>query len=271
MNIDTVETAQACLRLLGRGSRIPLHVFIAGSAGDMDKFTRLLDKVTHLFKLLSRFGPNIVRCQIWDPSDKMCNILKGRASTLEYLRIGTTGRTSVFSGPLPSLRTMVLATSNNRLWNASVFPALSNLSLTYAGGPTKTSLKALIHLLQNIPQLENLHLNSFCHWVFRNGFLPASGLVSTALCKISFTDCDFSPVLQYVHAPNLQSFLVYGTCPNDGTAPLPFFEDPALLWHVQTVPILEKPQLCNIAAIARQGPTKRFLSLGTFQALWGEK
>ena len=260
-NSATVETAQACLRLLGRGSKIPLHLFIAGSEGDMDKFTRLLDKVTRLFKLLSRFGPNIVRCQVWDPSDKMCDILKSRASTLEYLCIGTTGRTSVFSGPLPSLRTMVLATSNSKLWNAGVFPVLSNLSLTYAGDSTETSLRSLIHLLQSLPQLENLHLNSFRHWVSRDGFLPTSGLVSTVLRKISFTNCDFSPVLQYVCAPNLQSFIIYGIRPNDGTTSLPFFQDPALFWHVQAIPILEKPQLRNIAAIARQGPTKRFLSI----------
>ncbi|KAF9780923.1 hypothetical protein BJ322DRAFT_1023605 [Thelephora terrestris] len=260
-NVSTVETAQACLRLLGRGSKIPLHVFIAGSEGDMDRFTRLCDKVTRLFKRLSGFGPSIVRCQVWDPSDKMCNMLKGRASALGYLRIGVTGRTSVFCGPLPSLRAMALTTSHSKLWNASTSPALSNLSLSYAGDPTRTSLRALIQLLQGLPQLQNLHLENFRHWVFRNPFLPKSGMVSTTLRKISFTDCDFAPVLQHLCAPNLRAFLIYGTRPNDNTTSLPLFHDPALLWRIQTPPLLETPGLGSIAAVARQEPTRRFFTI----------
>jgi hypothetical protein len=260
-NFSSVETAQACLRLLGGGSKIPLHVFIAGSKGDMDKVTRLCGKVTCLLKRLSRFGPYIVRCRVWDPSDKTCDVLKGGASTLEYLRIGITGRTSIFSGPFPSLRTMALATSNSKLWNASVFPALSNLSLSYAGDPTRTSLKALIHLLQGLPKLQNLCLNNFRHWVSRNRLLPKSGLVSTTLRKISFTNCDFPPVLQYLHAPNLQSFLIYGTRLDNDDDPLPFFQDPSLLWRMRTSPALRTRGLHNIAAIARQEPAKRFLTI----------
>ena len=264
-NVCTVETAQACLRLLGRDSRIPLRVFITGSKGDMDRFTRLCEKVTHLFKCLSQFGPNITRFQVWDPSDKMWDIIKGRASTLEYLRIGVTGRTSVFSGPLPSLHTMVLTTSNSKLWRpdtrVSGLPALSKLSLSYAGDPTRISLRALIHLLQGLPQLQDLHLGNFRQWVFRNGFLPKSGLVSTTLRKISFANCDFPPVLQYLCAPNLRTFLIHGNLPNDGSTPLPFFQDPTLLWRTQTAPVLEKRGLCYIAAIARQEPTKRSIAI----------
>ena len=260
-NVSTVETAQACLRLLGRGSKIPLYVFIAGSKGDMDRSTRLYGKIRRLLERLSRFGPNIARCQVWDPSDKMCNALRGHALTLEFLRIGVTGQTSIFSGPLPSLHTMVLTTSSSKLWNVAVLPALFNLSLSYVGDPTRTSLRALIHLLQDLPRLRNLRLDNFRHWVFRDPFLPESGLVSTTLRKITFINCDFPPMLQYLRAPNLQTFLIYGTCPDDGTTPLPFFQDPALLWHIHTAPILKKRGLHYIAAIARQEPTKRFLTI----------
>jgi hypothetical protein len=227
----------------------------------MDRLTRLREKITRLLARLSGFGPSILRCQIWDPSEKMCNILRGRASTLEYLRIGVTGRTSVFSGPLPSLHTMVLTTSSSKLWDVAVSPALSDLSLSYVGDPTRTSLKALIHLLQGLPQLQTLHLDNFRHWVFRDALLPKSGLVSTALRKISFANCDFPPVLQHLCAPNLQTFLIYGTYPDDGTTPLPFFQDPALLWRIQTAPVLEKRGLHYIAATARQEPTKRSLAV----------
>lgn len=258
MNVSTVESAQACLRLL-TGSKIPLHVFIAGSKGDMDRFTRLHDKITKLLKRLSGFGPNIVRCQVWDPSDRMCDLLKGRALTLEYLDIGVTGRTSVFSGPLQSLRTLVIRTSSSKLWCPSVLPALSSLSIAYAGGPTGTSLRALTDLLQGLPQLQNLHLDNFGRWIPGKRFLPRSGLVSTTLHNLSFTNCDFPPVLQYLSAPDLRSFLIHGTHPDSDATPLPFFQDPALLWRVQAAPILEKRGLCAITTTVRQEPTKRSL------------
>lgn len=250
-NVSTVESAQVCLRLLGKVSKIQVRVFIAGSRGDMDKFTRLRSKITQLLKHLSRFSPNIVRRQVWDPSDRMCDLLKGRASALEYLSIGVTGSTSVFTGPLPSLRAMSITTSSNKLWLTSPLPVLSNLDLAYIGGTIGASLSGLIDLLKNLPKLQDLHLNGFRNWTPGTRFLPSEGLASTTLRNLRFTDSDFPPVLEYLHAPNLRCFIIHGTHPSKDATPLRFFRDPALLSHVQTAPILGNRALCSISAIAR--------------------
>lgn len=263
-SVSTVETAQACLRLLGRGSKIPLHIFIAGSKGDMDRFTRLQEKITRLLKRLSGFSPNIAHCQVWDPSDRMCDLLKGRASTLEYLRIGVTEHSSLFNGPLPSLRSMVVITSNSKLWRASTLPALTNLNLSYAGRPTGTSLRVLIALLQDLPQLQVLHLDNFQRWNHGDKFLPRAGPVSVTLRALYFTNCDFPPVLQYLRTPKLQTFHVNATCPDHDVTPLPLFQDPALLSRVQTAPILGNHGLCGISITTRQEPTKRSIAIEIF-------
>ena len=261
---STIESAQACLRLLGKGSAIPLHVFIAGSKGDMDKFTRLQDKVTRLLKRLSGFSPNIARCQVWDPSDRMCDLLKGRASTLEYLRIGVTGRSSLFTGPLPTLRSIAVTTSNSKLWRVSTLPALSNLNLSYAGSPTGASLRALIDLLQGLPQLQALHLDNFQHWNHGKKFLPRAGPVLVTVRALYFTNCDFPPVLQYLRTPNLQTFHAHATYPDRDVAPPPLFQDPALLSRVPTAPILGNRGLYGASVAVCQERTKRSLAIEIF-------
>lgn len=257
--VSTLGSAQACLRLLGRGSKVPLLAFIAGSEGDMDKFTRLRHKIVLLLGRLSKFSQTIIHCQVWDPSNRMCEFLKGHAPALEFLSIGVTGQTSVFSGPLPNLRSAVITTSNSRLWRASVFPALSNLSLAYAGDPTGTSLRALVDLLESLPKLQNLHLDNFRDWVPGKRFLPRSVLVSTSIHKLSFKNCDISAVLYYLHLPNLRSFLADGTHSHDDNTPLPLFQDPGLLPRIQAAPIFKNHRPCAISIIARQEPTKRSL------------
>jgi hypothetical protein len=260
-NASTLESAQVCLRLLGKKSKIPLRVFIAGSKGDMDKYTRAQGRTVDLLKRLSGFGPNIARCQVWDPSDSMCNLLRGHASTLEYLSIGVMGGTSVFSGPLPNLRSMVITTSNAKLWRASALPALSRLNLAYASGPTGPSLRALIDLLRGLPQLQDLHLDNFQHWIAGNNFLPRAGPATIPLRTLYFTNCDFPLVLQCLRTPNLRSLRIYGARPDRDVIPLPFFRDPGLMSRVQTTPILGSQGMRRISIITRQEPTMRSLAI----------
>jgi hypothetical protein len=250
-----MKSAQVCLRLLGRGCKVPLHVFIAGSRGDTSELNKpLAAKIIKLVKLLSEFSSSIARCQLWDPSDKMCRLLQGHAPTMEYLSIGVTRQTSIFSGSLPGLRTMLLTTSNTKLWRPSNFPALVSLGLAYAGDPRCGSLKALIGLLQSLPQLQHLRLTDFCCW---DKTLPKSKPELTMLLNLSFANCDFAPVLQYLRTPNLQFFLIDGFLRGDDATPLQFFEDPELLWRVQKPPILGMGGLCDVVVIVRMDASKR--------------
>lgn len=139
---------------------------------------------------------------------------------------------------------------------ASSLPALSNLRLASAGGPIGTSLRALVGSLQSLPKLQDLHLNGFRDW-----FSPREGPASITLRNLRFTDCDFLPVLEYLHAPNLRSFIVHGTRPNNNATPLPFLRDPALLSRVQIAPILGNRALRSISVTARTGTNKRFLAI----------